>query len=609
MADHHGAAGTLPRLEPGAMFAGYRIEGLLDRGGMGIVYTARDPDLDRLVALKIIAPEYTRDPTAVARFKSEARLAASLEHPNIVPVHRGGEHDGVLFIAMRYVQGSNLRHVIDAGPVPLPRLASIIDKVADALDTAHDRGLVHRDVKPANILICAEGNAEQVYLTDFGLTKHLGSISDLTHTGNWVGTPDYVAPEQIQGLGVDRRADVYSLGCVVYEMLTGQVAYPRDSQMAKLWAHVTDPPPLPRARRADLVPAWDDVIARATAKDLDDRYATAGDLAAGVRDAIAQQNAKRTDGLQRPAGAATNAGAPTAGATAPAGTAGYGSTRGEGPEPVPPPPPIGPPPVGGDRGHGARPGRGPGRRRALLAAGLVALAAAAAVVVILATGSGGSSTASGDQANASLAFVPFSKVNGFGKVRLDLNGNVAKVALTADGLLAANAHLLHIHAGKLGECPPGSAARKHDGHLVITTEDGAPYYGPVQTSLTTSGTTSAKVLHDFARFPSGSKIDYRRTVNLGPVTAAQVRANQGVIIVHGIDYNRNQKYDPILGVGEGRTVESTAPALCGPLKFTGSQAAGGSRVYVATLAPARDRVPASPLALLCALPGELKPRL
>jgi Protein kinase domain len=588
------------------MFAGYRIEGLLDRGGMGIVYTARDPDLDRVVALKIIAPEYTRDPTAVARFKSEARLAASLEHPNIVPVHRGGEHEGVLFIAMRYVQGSNLRHVIDAGPVALPRLAYIIDKVADALDAAHARGLVHRDVKPANILICAEGNNEQVYLTDFGLTKHLGSIGDLTHTGNWVGTPDYVAPEQIQGLGVDRRADVYSLGCVVYEMLTGQVAYPRDSQMAKLWAHVTDPPPLPRARRADLVPAWDDLIARATAKDLDERYATAGDLAAGVRDAIAQQTAKHTDGVPS---RATHAGAPTVGATAPAGTAGSGSTRGEGPEPGLPPPPVGPPRGGGDGGRGAQPGRGPGRRRALLGAGLLALAAAAAVIVILATGSGGSSGSSGDQANASLAFVPFSKVNGFGKVRLDLNGDVAKVSLSANGLLGANAHLIHIHAGKLGECPPGSAARKHAGHLVITTEDGAPYYGPVQTSLTTSGTTSPKVLHDFARFPSGAKLDYHRTVNLGPVTAAQVRANQGVIIVHGIDYNRNRKYDPVLGVGEGRTVESTAPALCGPLKFNGSQAARGSRVYVATLTPARDRGPSSPLALLCDLPGEIKPRL
>src|SRR4051794_16005173 len=260
---------------------------------MGVVYKARDIDLDRTVALKIIAPEHTQDETAVARFKSEARIAASLEHPNIVPIHRGGEYEGVLYLAMRFVPGTNLRHVIDRGPMDLRRVDRIIGQVASALDAAHDRGLVHRDVKPANILISGSGAHEQVYLTDFGLTKRLGSVGALTRTGGWVGTPDYVAPEQIQGHNVDRRADVYSLGCVLFEMLTGRVAYVKDSDMAKLWAHVTDPPPLPRTERPQLVQAFDDIVSRATAKDPDARDATAGALSIAVDEAVGEQEAAR----------------------------------------------------------------------------------------------------------------------------------------------------------------------------------------------------------------------------------------------------------------------------------------------------------------------------
>jgi serine/threonine-protein kinase len=274
------------------VFAGYRIEGLLDRGGMGVVYKAVDIDLERTVALKIIAPEHTQDATAVARFKAEARLAASLEHPNIVPIHRGGEEDGVLYLAMRFVPGTNLRHIIDRGPMGLQRIARIITDVADALDAAHSLGLVHRDVKPANILVSGQPEHEHVYLSDFGLTKRLGSVGALTRTGSWVGTPDYVAPEQIQGHTVDGRADIYSLGCVLYEMLTGHVAYPKDTDMAKLWAHVSDPPPMPSEERTDLVEAFDELVARATAKAPADRYATAGDMATAVRRAVTEQEAK-----------------------------------------------------------------------------------------------------------------------------------------------------------------------------------------------------------------------------------------------------------------------------------------------------------------------------
>ncbi len=266
------AIDRVTRLERGSLFAGYRIEGQLDRGGMGVVYKAADPDLDRTVALKIIAPEHTQNPDAVARFKVEARLAASLEHPNIVPIHRGGEFEGVLYLAMRFVPGTNLRKVVDQGQLDLPRVGRIITAVGAALDAAHERGLVHRDVKPGNILLSGEGEHEHVYLTDFGLTKRLGSAGSLTRPGAWVGTPDYVAPEQIQAGKVDGRADIYSLGCVLYEMLTGDVAFPKDNDMAKLWAHVTDPPPAPGLERPDLVQDFDEVVARATAKDPDERF-------------------------------------------------------------------------------------------------------------------------------------------------------------------------------------------------------------------------------------------------------------------------------------------------------------------------------------------------
>src|SRR4051794_17479327 len=266
---------------------------------MGVVYKATDVELERTVALKIIAPEHTQNADAVTRFKSEARLAASLEHPNIVPIHRGGEFQGVLYLAMRFVPGTNLRQVVDRGQLDLDRIGRITYSISSALDAAHERGLVHRDVKPANILISGEGEHEHVYLTDFGLTKRLGSAGSLTRTGAWVGTPDYVAPEQIQAGTVDGRADIYSLGCVLYEMLTGSVAYPKDNDMAKLWAHVTDPPPSPSLARPELNRAFDEIVARATAKDPAARYAKASEMAAAVDRAVAEQRSQiAPDGLQ-----------------------------------------------------------------------------------------------------------------------------------------------------------------------------------------------------------------------------------------------------------------------------------------------------------------------
>jgi serine/threonine protein kinase/N-acetylneuraminic acid mutarotase len=398
----------LTRLEPGSLFAGYRIEGILDRGGMGVVYKAADPELDRTVALKIIAPEHTQNPDAVTRFKSEARLAAALEHPNIVPIHRGGEYHGVLYLAMRFVPGTNLRQVIDQGQLDLDRVQRVMNSVASALDAAHQRGLVHRDVKPANILISGDGASEQVYLTDFGLTKQLGSPGSLTRTGAWVGTPDYVAPEQIQAGPVDGRADVYSLGCVLYETLTGALAYPRDNDMAKLWAHVQDPPPSPSLKRPELVKAFDDVVARATAKNPNDRYAKASELAAALDRAIAEQSSQLGPGVQvtRAAGAAPPSfdqhdvfiAEPTRGpAPVPAG-----EPQGTPPPPppdtappppagtVPPSPPVEPTPAAAAASSGAppaAPSRG-GRSRLLFAAAALVLVLAVGAAVLLAGGGG-----------------------------------------------------------------------------------------------------------------------------------------------------------------------------------------------------------------------------
>jgi serine/threonine protein kinase/N-acetylneuraminic acid mutarotase len=390
----------LARLEPGSLFAGYRIEGILDRGGMGLVYKATDVELERTVALKLIAPEHTQNPDAATRFKSEARLAASLEHPNIVPIHRGGDYHGVLYLAMRFVPGTNLRQVIDRGQLSLDQVQRVVRSVGSALDAAHEGGLVHRDVKPANILLSGAAPHEQIYLTDFGLTKKLGSPGSLTRTGAWVGTADYVAPEQIQGGAVDGRTDVYSLGCVLYEMLTGSVAYPKDNDMAKLWAHVQDPPPSPRLKRPELAEAFDDVVSRATAKDPSDRYAKASDLADAVDRAVAKQSAA----LGPDAGRATRATgvAPSAGEhdVFVPGPTRSSVSKARDPE-LPPTPPSG----GGDESAAApaAPSRRGARSRLLLAAvagAVVVLGVLAAV--LLAGGDDGSD----EEASPSAAAAP-----------------------------------------------------------------------------------------------------------------------------------------------------------------------------------------------------------
>jgi serine/threonine protein kinase len=280
-------------LEPSAMaedtrvgteLAGYQIEGVIGRGGMSVVYLAEHVRLGRKVALKVLAPELAGSERFHDRFLRESKLAASIDHPNIVPIYDADEADGVLYIAMRYVEGSDLKQAIRSkGKLEPLRTSAIVDQIASALDAAHARGLVHRDVKPANVLLTPD---DHVYVSDFGLTKRAVSVSGLTETGQLIGTIDYVAPEQIKGDPVDQRADVYSLGCLLFECLAGHAPYPRDIEVGVLWAHVETPPPSLIEERSDLPSEVDDVVAGAMAKDPAERTAAAGDVAAGFRSAL-----------------------------------------------------------------------------------------------------------------------------------------------------------------------------------------------------------------------------------------------------------------------------------------------------------------------------------
>ena len=263
-------------LAPGTVVAGYRIESLVGRGGMGVVYRAMQLDLERVVALKVIAPELLDDDDVRARFLTEARAAASVDHPNVIPVHAAGEDDGVAYIAMRFVAGDDLRSLVRyGGPFDPAGAAAIVAQAAAALDAIHRAGFVHRDVKPANLLVDRDNH---VYLTDFGLAKAVFTRTGGTRTGQWVGTLDYVSPEQIRGGRIDARTDVYALGGVLHFALTGRVPFEREGDEAKLWAQLSAPPPVPSAVRGGLPAQFDVAVARAMAKEPDERYPSAGDL-------------------------------------------------------------------------------------------------------------------------------------------------------------------------------------------------------------------------------------------------------------------------------------------------------------------------------------------
>src|SRR5437764_7214756 len=265
----------------------YEVEGLIRRGGMGVVYRARHTHLKRVDALKVLQQEYAEDEGFRERFIREAQSAAALHHPNIVTVYDAGEEDGFLYMAMQYIDGPDLGAVLHRdGPLPAARAMWILDQLAQALEAAHTRGLIHRDVKPANVLL----DAERCYLADFGLSKPVAVVTSLTAPGQFVGTVHYSAPEQFRAAPLDTRTDVYALGGVLYRMLAGEVAFPGDTEMAVVHMHLYDEIPRLTALRPDLPAAMDDVIYTALAKDREDRYGTCTELAAAANHALKQRS-------------------------------------------------------------------------------------------------------------------------------------------------------------------------------------------------------------------------------------------------------------------------------------------------------------------------------
>jgi serine/threonine-protein kinase len=331
----------------GSRIAGYQIQELIGRGGMAVVYRAADVRLDRLVALKVLAPELAKDSAFRQRFIRESRSGAAVDHPNVIPVFEAGEADGVLFIAMRYVAGRDVRGLIEReGQLRPSRVVSIVTQIASALDTAHAHGLVHRDVKPANMLLgtVASGSApDHVYLSDFGLSKMSVAAVSLTGTGQFLGTLDYMAPEQVEGRPIDGRTDLYALACAAFEMLTGRPPFQREQDLAVMWAQVSAPPPPVREFRPELPADVDQVMSKALAKAPDNRHASCLEFATDLRAAC----------MAGPSGGASGRGAPTelAGAIGPvppatelafaAPSAGPGASPPAGPQAGAAHPPVG----------------------------------------------------------------------------------------------------------------------------------------------------------------------------------------------------------------------------------------------------------------------------
>ena len=282
--------GVPGRFAPGARIAGYLLEEQIGQGGMAVVFRAHDERLDRTVALKILSPTLAADEAFRQRFIRESRAAAAVDDPHIIPVFEAGESSGVLFIAMRFVRGGDVRSMLgEFGPLPTGRVAEIVSQVASALDAAHGRGLVHRDVKPANILLDTRpgmGRPDHVYLSDFGLSKGSLQATGLTGTGMFLGTLDYIAPEQIEGRPVDGRADEYALACAAYELISGVPPFQRDDAMAVMYAQLTEPAPPVTSRRPELPSAVDEVFAKALAKPAAERYQSCTEFAEALRAAL-----------------------------------------------------------------------------------------------------------------------------------------------------------------------------------------------------------------------------------------------------------------------------------------------------------------------------------
>jgi serine/threonine protein kinase len=705
------------QLERGFVIGGYRVDELISRGGMGAVYRATNLALNRIYALKVIAPELAGDDQFRERFKREMRIAASLHHPHVVGIHYAGEQDGLLFLVMDFVYGTDLRQLLlKSGALDPERSVDRLVQVASALDAAHHKGLVHRDVKPGNILITVRDGEEHAYLTDFGLAKRSDTVGALTQHGAVVGTVDYMAPEQVTGAITDARTDIYALGCVFYQMLTGNVPYERENSVATLFAHVHEPPPPVEGQVSDTYPAFNAVVDRAMAKEPGDRYPSAGDFArdaaaalrgtryTGPPSLVARGEAKPADeaapsgsegageteidlgadseppawplvepplssGVEASSSSGTEASssgtksppsgaepspppaveaspppsvessssgvkpspapstetqtsrgseppaapssepiawprdpglgtpppapptqveppdpAPTVAPAEPAGSVSASASPAQGAANItswPPQTPAGPtrapagpaqaPPAGPPTDSGSQPSGG-GAKKYRWPALVVLLLVVAGVVAYVVSSSGSShkslATPAGPHLAAAANPVPTNRVTGKGTATLELKGDVATVRLSTVGLLNGSPHLIHIHAGGQGLCPPASAARRHNGHLAISTGNGLKFYGPPLVSLTVKGDTSAKSNLAFPRFPSVGAITYERAVTVSSSVAALIRGGNAVIVVHGIDYDHSGTYDEVLGPSDLApqfTGDSTAPALCGHL--------------------------------------------
>jgi protein kinase-like protein len=435
----------------GSELAGYRIEVPIGRGGMGVVYRAEQLRLGRKVALKLLAPELAENQGFRARFEHESRLAAALDHPNIVPLFEAGEADGLLFISMRYVEGTDLRAALSRqGRLEPERALAIAGQVGSALDAAHMRGLVHRDVKPGNILIAGDGAPdlpEHCYLTDFGLTKDTSSPVELTATGTFVGTIDYIAPEQIEGAKPDGRGDQYALACVLFECLTGHPPFPRDEEISVMWAHLQDEPPTVTADRPELPTAIDAVIAQAMAKSPTARFATCTAMVAAARAALLP------GAVVAPAAVTREHASPTAPAGATRVNAAGPAPPLAAPAPAQAAPPLAGPAAGGPAPARAAPTVAPARpteRRPPFVAMAVVLAVAAAVVGFV-VGQGG-----GDKA----APAGILATNGDLALRYPTTWTLGGTADAVPGLkltapIALRSQGARIVAGKIAEPGPG----------------------------------------------------------------------------------------------------------------------------------------------------------
>jgi serine/threonine protein kinase len=363
----------------GELLGGFRLDREIGRGGMGVVYLAEQVKLGRRVALKVMASDLSADEGYKARFEREARLAAALDHPHVVPLFEAGEAEGLLYLAMRYVDGTDLAALLARRGGLEPRLAALIARqVGAALDAAHTRGLIHRDVKPANVLVSEPDGEPHAYLTDFGIAKDSAASTQLTHTGEWVGTLDYIAPEVLDRGRVDARADIYSLGCVLFQTLSGRVPY-EGSSIQKMWGHANEPPPSVAEVNPHVPRALDEVVARAMAKRPEDRFPSAGDLGRAAQAAASGAPAPMVEHSVATGAAAT--GAPDS----------LGPTRRAVPS-MRPASPSTEPPAPSFTEYGSTPdtptarlarSRAPGRRIAIPAAIIALVALGAAAVLLL----------------------------------------------------------------------------------------------------------------------------------------------------------------------------------------------------------------------------------